>query len=476
MGLGVRRAGLAIATLLAGAAVLSLLAGPATAQSFTWTGQGSTPNWSNTSNWSPAASPSGATSLTFGALPPPCGDTINPTCYVGTNDVSGVSVDSISIDDAETYDLTGDQVTLGAGGLTAAPSAATDGLPTFAAPLALAANQTWSINDGLFVGPIAGDGHSLSVRLVPATFGQFGTSTLFLSGDAELSSFDATGDGAVEIVSGGRLNADGAPIVFGGQTELWPLISTSIGPLSTVGGTTLLLTGDLEVGPVTLTVLGTASIGSEVQVGLYGSAGASDLVASRVRATGGGFLLSLQGTGNHDVCSALSVGQSYVLVSSTQPIGGQFAPNGATLQIYRDCNGPHVVDEALISDTAHAVKATVIAIPALPPIHAWLERILKPTGKHASIKQILAHGGYAFVSMPPAYGVVSVQWTTISKHKLVVVATGAQSVGPRKTSLRISLTRAGRKLLRRSKRLRVTAGAAFSYPGVGAHGTFTLKR
>ena len=76
----------------------------------------------------------------------------------------------------------------------------------------------------------------------------------------------------------------------------------------------------------------------------------------------------------------------------------------------------------------------------------------------------------------PAYGVVNVEWTTTSKHRLVVVAMGERSVAPHKTSLRISLTRAGRKLLLQSKRLRVTAGAGISYPDVGARKTFTLKR
>ncbi len=455
------------------AVALATAGGAMATTPFTWTGQGSTPNWSNTSNWDNASPLSDATSLTFGPLQDPCPYVVTPTCATSTNDVSGVDVDSISIDTAERYEISGDQVTLGAGGLTAAPGGATDGLPTFAAPLALSASQSWSINGGMFTSQVAGGGHALSVRLVPATYGQFGTSTLFLSGDTEVSYFDATGDGAVEIVNGGRLNADGAPVVFGGEAELWPLISTSIGPLSTALGTPLLLTGDVEVGPVTLTVLGTASIGSDIEVGLYGSAGASELVASQVRARGD-LTMTLQGIGNHDLCPALNVGQSYVLVSSAQPMIGQFEPNGETLQIYRDCTGPPIADEALITDTAHTEKATVIAIPAKPPILAWLKRILKPTGRHASITQILTLGGYAFVSTPPAYGVVNVQWTTTSKHKLVAVAIGGQSVGPRKTSLRVSLTRAGRKLLRHATKLRVTAGAGFSYPGVGAHKTFTL--
>ncbi len=90
---------------VAGVAVALAGAGAAHAAPLTWTGQGSTPNWSNTSNWSPAASPSGTTSsLTFGALPAPCPYAGTPTCITGTNDVSGVSVNSISIDTAEPYE------------------------------------------------------------------------------------------------------------------------------------------------------------------------------------------------------------------------------------------------------------------------------------------------------------------------------------------------------------------------------------
>ena len=45
---------------LAGAAALALaFASPAAAVPFTWTGAATAPNFSNASNWSPAASPSG---------------------------------------------------------------------------------------------------------------------------------------------------------------------------------------------------------------------------------------------------------------------------------------------------------------------------------------------------------------------------------------------------------------------------------
>ena len=67
-----------------------------------------------------------------------------------------------------------------------------------------------------------------------------------------------------------------------------------------------------------------------------------------------------------------------------------------------------------------------------------------------------------------------VEWTTISKHKLVVVAMGQQAVRARSTLFRITLTGAGRKLLRHATKLRVTAGAGLSYPRVGARKTFTL--
>ncbi|HEV2984828.1 MAG TPA: hypothetical protein VGX46_10580, partial [Vicinamibacterales bacterium] len=95
-------------------------ASPAAAVPFTWTGLGSSGNFSNTSNWNPPSPLSGATSLTFGKLSASCSAaTMTPTCYHATNDATGVSVNSISFDGSQPYHVDGDPVALGAGGLTA---------------------------------------------------------------------------------------------------------------------------------------------------------------------------------------------------------------------------------------------------------------------------------------------------------------------------------------------------------------------
>jgi hypothetical protein len=108
-------------------------------------------NWSETSNWSGGVAPSGSVgTLEFPALPD-CPGTA--TCYYSGNDISGTSANEISIDDGVPVDVglpTSEQaITLGAGGLTAAPSTNDNGsFARWGIPLTLGADQTWSITGG----------------------------------------------------------------------------------------------------------------------------------------------------------------------------------------------------------------------------------------------------------------------------------------------------------------------------------------
>ena len=63
------------------------------------------------------------------------------------NDLSGLTAESIKLDNGDEYFLSGDEITLGGGGLTASPASGSSGAAGDALelPIKLGASQTWSI-------------------------------------------------------------------------------------------------------------------------------------------------------------------------------------------------------------------------------------------------------------------------------------------------------------------------------------------
>ena len=110
---------------------------------FTWSGGGgaSATKWSNGANW-------------LGDVPPTAGASIGTLTFpklasgtVSEDDLSGVSVGSLNVDDSHGTNISGNGLTLGAGGLTLNASE----LPPFKTfllrtPLTLSATQTWNIS------------------------------------------------------------------------------------------------------------------------------------------------------------------------------------------------------------------------------------------------------------------------------------------------------------------------------------------
>lgn len=162
----------------------ALLAPSALATSFTWSGQHagiaeSDAHWSASENWEGGTAPSGGSSietLTFPRLTNGACTSEPPsdTCYATLNDLSGLSVESIRLDDAENYVLVGEGITLGSGGFTASPGASQVAGTFLAMPIALGASQNWSIGSGggtleengvAIEEPITGPGKSLTVEL-----------------------------------------------------------------------------------------------------------------------------------------------------------------------------------------------------------------------------------------------------------------------------------------------------------------------
>src|SRR5579875_3489913 len=144
------------AAALAAALLLLPAASASASTNYTWSGLGESPGeWSNAKNWEGSA-PSGAVgTLDFPALTSSA-CTASPrtaACYTSDNNLSGLTAEAISIGDGVPYQITGNPITLGAGGLTAALSANSCPEsefcgPVIQVPLALSAPQTWSISGG----------------------------------------------------------------------------------------------------------------------------------------------------------------------------------------------------------------------------------------------------------------------------------------------------------------------------------------
>jgi purine nucleosidase len=144
--------------------------------------------------------------------------------------------------------------------------------------------------------------------------------------------------------------------------------------------------------------------------------------------------------------------------------------------------------------TASSAPTAVIAAPAPGPaapgssgpvstakIHAMLLKAMAVSGSAARIGALMKHGGYTFSATAPSKGRLVLSWYAKSHGKNVVVANVSfvfQRAGVKKT-MKIALTRAGRKLLGGARKMKITVTAAFTPTGekaVGVTKTVTLHR
>ena len=69
-------------------------------------------------------------------------------------------------------------------------------------------------------------------------------------------------------------------------------------------------------------------------------------------------------------------------------------------------------------------------------------------------------------AIAPGTGKLAIRWSTKVKRKRVLIASANATVrAGKKTSVKVKLTKAGRKLLKRSKRLKVTTKVTFTPSG-----------
>jgi hypothetical protein len=342
------------------AAVVLIAAGPAAAApDFTWTGGGSTLNWSDPANWAGGVAPSGSVgTLTFDfacqSVPAvPCG---------ADDDIAGVDANALQLDgDWPANGIGGSQVlTLGAGGLTSDA----DGDPNLQLPLVLGAAQTWTLNNALQVDDVTGAGVPLSIKLPGGSLSV---------GDVEVGPVDVSGPGT--LYSGGSLDgADGAAVNLSDGAQLQVDQDGSVGPLALDGSTIALTDFDYGAPPPVLDVDGNLTLDSTSTVAaVFGWAefspgvGVTNYfpVGSVIDATGtvnlGGASLTLPPAGWVQMCGLLQPGKVFTLVQTTGQLIGTFngIPNGTVVAL-PSCAAADGDDTVEINYSSNAVTATVV--------------------------------------------------------------------------------------------------------------------
>lgn len=246
---------LAVAGVLAGIAASASVAAP-----LVWSGMGTAPDWSQSANWMGNVAPSLAepTALEFPRLN---ADSCN-FCYQASNDIAGLAVSSLRLYDGMGYQLSGDPILLGVGGLTTIPSE-TEGLngeAHIALPIELSASQVWSLS-GASGAPRAevdlDEPASITGTNDALTIDVTGSAALRIWGSVEtgpLTLQGVSGRGEVEMwepleTLQPRVNAaDGKPVtarnvILSGNGVTGPLIAES---------SEIVLDGDLEAQSVSL--------------------------------------------------------------------------------------------------------------------------------------------------------------------------------------------------------------------------------
>jgi hypothetical protein len=391
---------IAAAAVVSAGLVTLALSGTAGAANFTWTGAG-TPaenRWSNPSNWEGGAPSGSVGTLTFPALGnPACAPTLpSAACYQGTNDLIGLSVEGISIDDGVGYFLGGSAISLGARGLSANTAASNMGRPSsLSMPIVLTAPQTWSIdgNRGLgelsISGSVSGPADALAVNLSNQPF-------LNITGDFEVGPVTVAGvnptsffPGTVAIGGGGTggLNSNDAnPVSFKGGVGLAGF-GGAIGPLSMSSGQ--LQVGQARTPPGTFSVLGPLTLErTELSTFISRPGAVAGTDYSQLNVSGNiqlsNAVLRINGE-SPTTCPALPIGEVVALITTTGTITGQFTgvPNGALVSLSCSANprpkvqivyGPRGVTATV------KPEGTLVPEPVPPPILGKRETVTVISG------------------------------------------------------------------------------------------------
>ena len=187
----------------------------------------------------------------------------------------------------------------------------------------------------------------------------------------------------------------------------------------------------------------------------------------------------------HSLCVALDQLGSRV-IESADPTGGAAGWSAARIDVNNLQGGGGLSCNRSFCIAGDDVGAAVLGVPAPRPTLAQLRKALRkqlvPSARGAAI--LLRRGGYRYPFRIPAPGRLTVSWSSGARRgrapqrlRPILIATakayvGADTIG----RVKIRLTHEGRRLLRRSAPLTVTAEARFTTAQhtVVARASFTL--
>jgi hypothetical protein len=359
-------------------------AGPAAAfaATDTWTGAAaSDSHWSNATNWTGGnAPPVNGDSLSFPILNSSACTAMpqTATCYHNLNDISSLSIAGMTIDAGATYNLGGNGIALGSGGLTTTASSGF-GHSSIGMSLSLSAPQTWTID---------GNGnHGTQLNLTgPGTVTGSSTLGIALNDIAFLGVDNAMDVGPLSITGGSMANTglgalqNGTLSIFNGSlnaTHGSPVSLTDASLFSTsgtVGGPFTTSGANLQVGQGggpgdmltfndSVTLDPATSVMIFLEPGTTAGTNYSQIVgtnANKPLNLAGAQLTLIEGNGS---CSELHPGDMDTIVTTAGPLTGTFAgvPDGAIVNVGCQGTSPQSV---LIHYTANSVTATVIGTQA----------------------------------------------------------------------------------------------------------------
>ncbi len=331
------RGSLAVLTLVV-ALLLPGSSATASAKSFVWSGDSAETRWSAIKNWGGEVAPSSGQpiELEFPHIPGCTG-----SCYDSKNDLSGLDVEAMAIDDGDEYELSGEEIDLGSGGLTISPGAGTSGSAgdLLELPIRLSESQTWSI-----AGRPAGQLGETGAAVFGKLSGQSSDLTTSLANGAELVLENETEVGAVALKGAdtGEAAVLNGFIAFFGDLDFHDGNQVDLDHAALIGAGTMgaLQTDQAEllVGTGTIPAEGivadsvTLDAGSEATFQIAGAESRVGYDYSQLASLGAvdlaGATLAVDvkpASAQSNACPTLRQGQTFTFVSTPAALSGTFA-------------------------------------------------------------------------------------------------------------------------------------------------------